>query len=105
MDQDPFGRSKRAITGKYLLEQFEGGVYYLREEGADQQGGGLLEGTVDEIRWTNGIIAARRTAIFRGDPDGWMIIDVRSDKIRGPLSDEQFRTNYPNLRTAPVKQA
>ena len=51
---------------------------------------GAIEGTVDRIGWSERYIAVKRRSLFRGDPDGWMIIDLKSKVIVGPLSDEDF---------------
>jgi hypothetical protein len=101
----PFGGSERRIAGPYRLEQWEdGATYYLRGPGEDPDGGGgLLEGTVTRIAWTRGVIVARRYANFRGDPDGWMVIDVRARTLTGPLSDSALaaRPDLAAIRTMP----
>src|SRR5690606_20749894 len=97
MDTDPFGLSSKRIAGKYQLEQFESGNYYLLKDGHKSLGGGFIDGTVLAIGWDTDIIAAKRYANFRGDPHGWMIIDLRSDSMTGPLTDEDFKTSYPSL--------
>ena len=98
MDADPFGLSSRRIAGNYQLEQFESGKYYLLKDGHKDSGGGYIDGTVLVIGWDADVIAAKRHANFRGDPDGWMIIDIRSDELKGPLSEEEFLKLYPNLK-------
>lgn len=99
MDADPFGLSRRRIAGKYHLEQFEGGSYYLLKDGHEGSGGGCIDGTVLEIGWDSNIIAAKRHANFRGDPDGWMIVDFKSEKMTGPLSENDFRKLHHSLKT------
>ncbi|NJK93431.1 MAG: hypothetical protein HC904_17415 [Blastochloris sp.] len=99
MDADPFGLSSRRIAGKYQLERFEGGNYYLLKDGHEGSGGGYLDGTILEIGWDSDTIAAKRCANFRGDPDGWMIIDLKSDKLTGPVTEEVFRKSYPSLKS------
>lgn len=98
MDADPFGLSSRRIAGSYQLEQFESGKYYLLKDGHKDSGGGYIDGTVLHIGWDADVIAAKRHANFRGDPDGWMIIDIRSDRLEGPLSEKDFLKLYPNLK-------
>jgi len=104
MDQDPFNLSQRKVDGPYFLERFENGNFYLQKTGISQ-GGGCIEGIVEEIGWTNGFIFAKRYAMFRGDPDGWMIVDVRNQSIRGPLSEAEFRKEYPRVQTMSPKEA
>lgn len=99
MDQDPLNLSQRKVAGPYMLERFEGGKFYLQKKGTNQDGGGFIEGTVEEIGWTNGFIFAKRYATFRGDPDGWMIIDVAKQSIAGPLTDAEFKQRYSGVQT------
>ena len=85
--------------GLLRLELFESGDYYLEKAGVEETGGGCIEGTVEEIGWTNGFIFARRHATYRGDPDGWMIIDVNKQSMTGPLSETEFRAKYHGVQT------
>ena len=86
-DQDPFGLSYKKLAGQYSLHQFESGDYYVVAPGA-MSGGGVLEGTVQEIGWNKDLILARRKANFGGDKSGWMVIDVAAKTVSGPISDE-----------------
>ena len=100
MDQDPLHLSQRRVAGPYRLEKFdENGKFYLEKAGVDAPGGGCIEGTVEEIGWTSGFIFARRHATYRGDRDGWMIIDVTNHSMTGPLPDAEFRQKYPGVQT------
>src|SRR5690242_12124802 len=83
-------QSQRTVAGPYRLEQFES-KFYLEKAGAPETGGGCLEGTVEQIGWTNGFIFAKRYSTYRGDPDGWMVIDVVKQSMIGPLSEAEFR--------------
>lgn len=84
----------KSLPGNYKLERWEDGkTYYLLEPSKlseSNSGGGVIDGTVARIAWDGEVIAAERRAIFRGDPDGWMIIDIKSGKISGPLSNPEF---------------
>ena len=96
-DQDPLGCAVGKLPGGYGLEQWEGAQHhYLRGPG-ETPSGGVLEGTVTEIGWTDEFIVARRHANFRGDPDGWMVINIRTRMIRGPVPEAQWRLE-PGLR-------
>lgn len=55
-----------------------------------QAGCRCIEGAAEQIRWINGFILAKRRACFRGDPDGWMVIDVGNQSISGPLTDDRL---------------
>ena len=50
----------------------------------------MIDGVLVRIAWDDEIITAERHSIFRGDPDGWMIIDIKSGKISGPVSNPEF---------------
>jgi len=98
----PFGVQQRKIAGDFSLEQWEDSTtYYLRKRGADNSGGGVIEGTVDRIGWSERYIVVKRRSLFRGDPDGWMIIDLKSKVIVGPFSDADFsvRSQSKNIET------
>jgi len=92
-DQDPFGFNEKEISGNYLLEIWEdGSTYYIIEKGVERDGGGVIDGTVLEIGWSEDFIIAKRYANFRGDLDGWMIVDVRREAVEGPFTDEAIKT-------------
>ena len=84
----------KSLPGNYKLERWEDGkTYYLLgppklSEG--HSGGGVIDGVLVRIAWDGELIAAERYAISRGDPDGWMIIDIKSGKISGPVSNPEF---------------
>lgn len=85
----------KSLPGNYRLERWEDGeTYYLlgpsKMFSEDVSGGGLIEGVVVRMAWDGEIIGAERYATFRGAPDGWMIIDIKSGKISGPVSKTEF---------------
>ncbi|MGG7604378.1 hypothetical protein [Massilia sp. BKSP1R2A-1] len=84
----------KSLPGNYKLERWEDGKsYYLHGPSKlfeGQSGGGVIDGVLVRIAWDREVIAAERYAIFRGDPDGWMIIDIKSGKISGPVSNPEF---------------
>jgi len=98
MDQDPLNLSQRKVAGRYMLERFESGKFYLQKKGTKQDGGGCIDGTVEAIGWTNGLIFAKRYSTYRSDPDGWMVIDVAKQSIVGPLPEGEFRQKYPGVQ-------
>lgn len=82
------------IVGDYRLHKWEDDkTFYLHKRGQDDssQGGSIIGGTVLRIGWNSHYILAERHSIFRGDADGWMIIDTQSDAISGPFSEADFR--------------
>jgi hypothetical protein len=91
-------QSQRKVAGPYRLEEFEG-KFYLEKSGVTQIGGGCIEGTVEEIGWKSGFIFAKRHSTYRGDPDGWMIIEVSKQSMIGPLTELEFRRKYPDVQT------
>jgi len=97
-------QSQRSVAGPYRLEVFES-KFYLEKAGAAETGGGCIEGTVEQIGWTNGFIFAKRYATYRGDPDGWMVIDVAKQSMVGPLPEAEFRQKYPGVQTLSPEEA
>ena len=85
------GNSKSLPGGFELLKWEDGKTFYLTGPGGkNQDGGGAIQGTVLELAWTGEVVAAKRYATFRGDPDGWMIIDTKTKQVSGPVPEEQF---------------
>ena len=82
----------KLLPGGFELQKWEDGTtYYLNDRGkSEQNGGGVIEGTVIRLAWNTDIIAADRYSTFRGDRDGWMIIDTRTKQITGPISEDEF---------------
>ena len=106
-DWDLFGGSlDRTISGAYGLHYFETGEYYINGPGGSSSGG-VLRGTVVELGWGKDTILAKRKANFGGDPDGWMVIDVPSQKIKGPVSENERSTDplLSKIKTYPPETA
>ena len=101
--------NERTVAGAFSLELFEGGGYYLHKRGQDDssQGGSVIGGTVQRLGWSSNYIVAERHAIARSDPDGWMIIDVKSGAISGPFSDAEFwaRPEVQGIQIYMMKEA
>lgn len=98
----------KALPGGYSLERWEDGVtFYLDAPGERKDGGGAIDGTVLEMGWNDTLIAAKRHAMFRGDGDGWMVIDIASGSIRGPITDAEFAdiARRAKLTVLPARQA
>ncbi len=73
-------------SGYSLCMAEDNATFYLEPNGVSPSGGGVLEGTVTSIGWDARVILVRRRAIFRGDPDGLMI--VAKGTVDGPVADE-----------------
>src|SRR5437773_2051341 len=85
---------QHTIAGDYRLEQFEDGqTYYLHKRGHDDssEGGSIIGGIVLRLGWSSRYIVAERHSIYRGDADGWMIIDVQSGAMSGPFTEAEFQ--------------
>jgi len=85
---------QHTIAGDYRLEQFEDGqTYYLHKRGHDDSadGGSIIGGIVLRLGWSSRYIVAERHSIYRGDPDGWMIIDVQTGAMTGPFTETDLR--------------
>jgi hypothetical protein len=82
----------RSLPGGFALQMWEDGktFYLVGPGGANQEGGGAIGGTVIRLAWNNELIAVERHANFRGDPDGWMVIDTATKHVTGPITAEQF---------------
>lgn len=75
----------------YYLERFsENGLYYVHTSG-DNPGVGVFEGTVERIGVTNDFVTAFVRKCYRGDPDGWYVLNTKSTKIVGPLSESAIQ--------------
>jgi hypothetical protein len=99
----------KSLPGNYKLERWEDNktYYLLGPSQQDANGGGLIGGVVLRMAWSEEVIGVERFSTFRGDPDGWMIIDIKSGKISGPVSKSEFdifRHKY-HLQVREVDQA
>ena len=107
-DQDPFGLSERTVKGDYRLNRWEDGVtYYLVGGPHIDNGGGAIDGTVIRLGWDHQRILVERHANFRGDGDGFMVIDIQLQTVRGPLSTQEVATDadLSRIRLMPPKEA
>lgn len=68
-------------------------------------GGGYVEGTVDSLGWSEThLLVWRSQPTFGGDPPGWMIVDIPTGQVSGPMSAES-RGRNPELSRIPVRSA
>lgn len=88
-DSDPFGRNLSKITGKYLIENDDSAspiLYYIVEKGTDSPGG-VFEGIVKKVAWKEDRLLVDVQKLSSGDLSGWYILDIRSERITGPIND------------------
>jgi len=97
--------SKKNISREYYLEKSGENMYYLQWKGHEVDGVGLVEGTIEQIGWSDTIILVLRHACYRGDPDGWMVIDIKTHKVRGPISDSEKKVKFQSIICYPVEEA
>ncbi len=75
------------------MERFdENGKYYVVAPG-DLSGGGVFDGTVEEIGWNQDWILARVTKLYLGDTNGWYALGVKTKHVIGPIQESELRTN------------
>lgn len=86
-DLNPFNAGCKEIDSGYsLCRTDDQSTYLIMKSGEQPEGGGVLEGGVEQVGWHGRYIVAWRHATFRGDPDGWMTIDTKAQKISGPVN-------------------
>lgn len=73
-------------------------VFYVEPTGRAPSGGGILDGTVQWIGWNDRVIIADRKAIFGGDPDGLMVLDLASKNVAGPFDRDSVAQKYPSIK-------
>jgi len=107
-DQDPFRLSERTVKGDYRLMRWEDGMtYYLVGGPHIDSGGGAIDGNVIRLGWDQHRILVERHANFRGDGDGFMVIDAQLQTISGPLSAQEVTTkaDLSRIKLMPPKEA
>jgi hypothetical protein len=82
---------RRFIVGDYTLTRFEDGETYYLDDSTTRgtSGAGVIGGTVRSIGSTDKFIVALRSSMNGPVDDGWMIIDIRRQKVFGPFKSLQ----------------
>lgn len=81
--------STKALPGGYQLELLESTAYYIQRGGSRR--GGPLGGSISQLGWTDAyIVAWRSVPVWGARGVGWMIINLASGQVEGPLSPGQF---------------
>jgi hypothetical protein len=65
------------------------------------QGGSFIGGIVLRIGWNSRYVVAERYSFARGDPDGWMIIDVKTGGMTGPFPESEIEAR-PELQSIQI---
>lgn len=77
------------VVGSYYLEKFsENGRFYMRQPG-DRSNGGVFDGYLLYIGANEDVVIAYVKRLYRGDPDGWYTLDVKTGKVSRPLSESE----------------
>ena len=101
-------QDRRPLSGRYYLERLvEGGTsYYVIDPEARNDGGGVFDGTVEEIGWNQDWIVARVKRIFHGDPSGWFALNLKTNEVSGPFEDTELKTNpsFANIKMRTVAE-
>jgi hypothetical protein len=107
-DTDFFNSGCRALgdSGYSLCRNDDGPtVFYLEPNHQAPSGGGVLDGTVESIGWSDKVIVASRRSTFRGDPDGLIVVDIVSKKIVGPIDPSVVTKMYPAIKLTKASDA
>ena len=81
---------RRQITGTYYLTQFDVDNFYIEDsERPSDTPGGVLQGSVEQIGWSNEAIVVWRASSVGAD-SAWMLIDVRTRSIAGPFTPAEW---------------
>jgi hypothetical protein len=96
------GQSHQQLSGGYYLERFdEGGTsYYVGSSGKPVNGGGVFDGTVQEIGWNEDWILARVNRLYHGDTNGWYVLNVKTGQVLGPFQASEVKANsaFSNIK-------
>ncbi len=85
--------STKSLVEGYRLQRFdENGMYYVIDS-EDLPGGGVFDGTVDQIGWDQNWILARVTRLYHGDTNGWYALNLRTKRVLGPVGESELRSN------------
>jgi len=100
---------RRVVAGDYWLWRGELAYFYL-EKGAyyDASGAGVIRGNVEEIGWTQEVIAVKRKPLPGEASSTWVVIDVRRGVVSGPYDAtawERLRAEAPSLESLRMRSA
>ncbi|MEZ5324733.1 MAG: hypothetical protein R3F19_06690 [Verrucomicrobiales bacterium] len=80
------------VSHDYYLEKFpENGKFYMRRAGEGDVPGGVFDGIVLEVGWSDTVVLAKIKRLYGGDEDGVYRLDLSSGQVIGPLPDETLQ--------------
>ena len=86
--------STKNLVDGYRLERFdENGMYYVIDLEGLSGGGGVFDGTIDQIGWNQNWILARVTKMYHGDTNGWYALNVKTKRVIGPVQESALSAN------------
>lgn len=80
---DPFGMTIKHISGGYYIHKFDESIpinYYILRKG-DCSRGGVFDGIVNRLIWSNNILFADIKRLCGLDESGWYELNLLSGKI------------------------
>jgi len=81
----------RKVVGHYRLEHIlDKEEFYLFRNDNNESDRGRIAGNVLHIGWNERYIVFYRNSSYRVVANGWIIVDIKSDRIRGPLTDSEL---------------
>lgn len=95
-------RDERRLVGSYSLRRVELTSFYLESSTHEATGAGVVGGEVEEIAWTDELIAVRLRALPGAQSPSWMVVHVHDGVLRGPYDQaawEGVRERTPALRS------
>lgn len=101
-DIDLFGTDEQPMVGPYSLTVWEGGTYSLTKDKRDYCG--VLNGHVLRIGWNDRVILAERESCRDEKSRGWMVVDLKTHKIEGPLDTATVKSR-PELDGIKIRAA
>jgi hypothetical protein len=90
-NQDPFGLSKRELSGQYALEQFEVYWYYVVDPQHELEEGGTFGGVAIRVGVRDSLIAAQVVRRFGGDTV-YALVNTHTGNVAIPLTARSLAT-------------
>ncbi|HWD93049.1 MAG TPA: hypothetical protein VG938_11960 [Verrucomicrobiae bacterium] len=85
--------STKHLVQDYKLERFdENGKYYVIAS-EDLSGGGVFDGTVEQLGFDQNWILARVNRLYQGDTNGWYVLNLKTKQVVGPIQESDLKTN------------
>jgi hypothetical protein len=107
---DILGHGRQRLPGGYYLARWETGHVTLGGPTYSADAGGVLKGTVEAIGWNETYIVVWRLPMLAGEDAGWMIVNIHTHEIQGPLTGVQLdaardgNQGLAGIKPTPAKQ-